>query len=164
MSGCEEIRDLLPLMAVEELSIEGSLSVAEHLDECNACKTELQDYRAICAVARDDLVEVPPAPRPAKTVPIAGRWLAVAAALLLVGVFLGRMSVWMVVPAGLPSTATETAQDTFERGAGVDPVAGANDVPHSTGSGLTRPQHRGTLSVFSTQARAHLSAADGRLF
>ena len=45
MKSCDAYRDLLPLHAVDETSIEENLRLEQHLDRCAGCRAELEAYR-----------------------------------------------------------------------------------------------------------------------
>jgi hypothetical protein len=166
MTSCDAYRDLLPLHAVDDTSVEESLRLEEHLQNCATCREELETYRRICDTARRELAAVPGAPekmpgmapsdggtfgdlagiRSARagspgTVGRRGGWLAAAAALLLAGVLVGRWSVTPVTVLPPPGATATPSVDSLQA-----PVE-------------TTRYRRPALSVFSRAARPFLTKA-----
>ena len=146
--NCEELKDLLPLHAVDETSIEEALRLEEHVESCRSCRQALDDYRTIVATGARDLAPVPAAPpelvrvsalAAAAPAPRRFGWsprlAAAAAAFLLVGVLVGRWSAVMPPPVE-PRDAVRVAELS-------KPL-------------LSRRLRAAPLSVFSPSARSYL--------
>ena len=56
-----ELRELLPLYALNALAAPEHLRVETHLENCDECKTELREWREICADL-GGMIEAAPAP------------------------------------------------------------------------------------------------------
>jgi predicted anti-sigma-YlaC factor YlaD len=163
MMDCRQLRDLLPLHAIDETRVEESLAVEEHVERCEACGEALAAYRRICETAGRVLAVVPGEPAPVsgsagarrlespRSRPGVGRWapaLALAAALLMAGVLVGR---WTAVPAAGP---TPSASALLSGRLALVPLREA--IKAGTGASSRR---RPTLSVFSRPTRSILTQA-----
>ncbi len=151
MKTCEALQDLLPLHATGDTGPEEALQVEDHLRACQSCTGDLEAYGRLAGEVRRHLGAVPPLPERAAAAGPAlsardqgSRWhqaawmrLALAAALVMAGVLVGRLTVG---PAAMSP--------------------GEAAGPRSAGAVVARqPPASAALTVFSPSLRPFLTQA-----